>query len=132
MHGCYTWSRGDHLRHLASPHLVPPCHVRSPTDLQWMATMHQIWTRYFAHPVYIIWVIKTVISVLPTEWKKATVTAIHKKGDRNMCNNYRPVSLTSVICKMLEAIIKDKLMEYFTVTTFCPPVSMAFDRHILV
>ena len=31
MHGCYTWSRGDHLRHLASPHLVPPCHGRSPT-----------------------------------------------------------------------------------------------------
>ena len=46
--------------------------------------------------------------------EKATVTAIHKKGDRNLCNNYRPVSLTSVICKMLESIIKDRLMQYFT------------------
>ena len=30
-----------------------------------------------------------------------------------ICNNYRPVSLTSVIVKMLEAIIKDELMQYF-------------------
>ena len=45
--------------------------------------------------------------------KKAKVTAIHKKGDRNLCNNYRPVSLTSVICKMLETVVKDKLMQYF-------------------
>ena len=65
-------------------------------------------------PLYLIFSKSLSEGVLPTEWKKATVTAIHKKGDRNMCNNYRPVSLTSVICKMLEAIIKDKLMEYFT------------------
>ena len=38
--------------------------------------------------------------VLPIMWKRATVTAIHKKGNRNLPNNYQPVSLTSVICKI--------------------------------
>ena len=45
-------------------------------------------------------------SILPMAWKVATVTALHKKGDRYAPNNYRPVNLTSVVCKMLETIIK--------------------------
>ena len=48
--------------------------------------------------------------VLPIMWKKATVTAIHKKGNRNLPNNYRPVSLTSVICKILETIVIDEVL----------------------
>ena len=31
MHGCHTWSRGDHLQHLASPQLIPHSHGWSPT-----------------------------------------------------------------------------------------------------
>ena len=64
-------------------------------------------------PLYLIFSKSLRDGILPTMWKKATVTAIHKKGDRNICNNYRPVSLTSVIVKMLETIIKDELMQYF-------------------
>ena len=33
-------------------------------------------------------------------WKRATVTAIHMKGNRSLPNNYRPVSLTSVVYKI--------------------------------
>ena len=46
-------------------------------------------------------------------WKVTTVTALPKKGDRCAPNNYRPVSLTSVVCKMLETIIKRKLVLHF-------------------
>jgi len=51
---------------------------------------------------------------LPPSWKEATVTPIFKKGCRSLPSNYRPVSLTSIVCKMLESIIKDNLMEHFT------------------
>ena len=34
---------------------------------------------------------------LPTPWKDAIVTALHKKGDKRLPSNYRPVSLTSSI-----------------------------------
>jgi len=36
---------------------------------------------------------------IPRDWKKAIVVPIHKGGDRSVVKNYRPVSLTSVVCK---------------------------------
>ena len=49
---------------------------------------------------------------IPKDWKKAKVTPIYKKGPKGEPGNYRPVSLTSVPCRILESIIKDNLMEY--------------------
>jgi Reverse transcriptase (RNA-dependent DNA polymerase) len=49
---------------------------------------------------------------VPSDWKKAIVTPIFKKGKRTEPGNYRPVSLTSVPCKVLEAIIKDNVMSH--------------------
>ena len=39
--------------------------------------------------------------------RKQTLSLYSKKGSRNKSVNYRPVSLTSVICKVLETIIRD-------------------------
>ena len=49
---------------------------------------------------------------LPYEWKEATVVPIYKKGDRSLASNYRPVSLTSVVCKLLERLIRDELLKH--------------------
>jgi hypothetical protein len=49
---------------------------------------------------------------VPDAWKSAQVCPIHKKGPKSICNNYRPVSLTSIACKMMESIIRDNIMEY--------------------
>lgn len=50
--------------------------------------------------------------VVPSDWKKANISAVHKKGSRAECQNYRPISLTSVVCKVLESLIKDKITEH--------------------
>jgi Reverse transcriptase (RNA-dependent DNA polymerase) len=42
------------------------------------------------------------------------VTPIFKKGKRTDPGNYRPVSLTSVPCKILESLIKDKIMQHLS------------------
>ena len=42
---------------------------------------------------------------LPLPWKSAIVTPIHKKGPKDEPSNYRPISLTSIPCKMLEHIV---------------------------
>ena len=42
---------------------------------------------------------------VPILWKQANVVPVFKKGDRSENSNYRPISLTSVIGKMLESII---------------------------
>ena len=50
--------------------------------------------------------------VVPFEWKEANNIPLFKKGSRNKSENYRPVSLTSVICKLLERLIKDHMVEF--------------------
>lgn len=49
---------------------------------------------------------------IPHEWKRAHITPIFKKGNRHAAANYRPVSLTSIICKIQESIIRDKLVDH--------------------
>ena len=43
----------------------------------------------------------------------AEVTAIFKKGSKQDPGNYRPVSLTCITCKVLEALVRDSLVAYF-------------------
>jgi len=50
--------------------------------------------------------------------KSATVCPIFKKGDKSDPGNYRPVSLTSVPCKVTESIIKDTVMAYLDMRGF--------------
>ena len=47
---------------------------------------------------------------IPADWKRAMITPIFKKGLRNDPTNYRPISLTSIICKVLERIIYSHIM----------------------
>ena len=49
---------------------------------------------------------------VPLEWKEANIIPLFKKGSRNKSVNYRPVSLTSVICELLETMIRDHKMDF--------------------
>ena len=42
---------------------------------------------------------------VPPQWKKAQIVPIFKKGSRSSPANYRPISLTSVLCKLCEHIL---------------------------
>ena len=48
--------------------------------------------------------------VVPSQWLEASVTAIHKKVLKNYFKHYRAVSITSIICKLMESIVRDKLV----------------------
>ena len=51
-------------------------------------------------------------SELPRQWKDAEITPIYKKEQRNLPKNYRPVSLTSIICKILEKLIVEEIINH--------------------
>ena len=48
-------------------------------------------------------------SSIPDELKDAKISAIHKKGNKKLACNYRPISLTSVVCKCMEKIIRNHI-----------------------
>ena len=48
---------------------------------------------------------------LPKAWKLAIISPIHKKGSKESAGNYRPISLTSIPCKMMEHIVLHYLNE---------------------
>ena len=48
----------------------------------------------------------------PSVWKRAIVSPIFKGGDRSCVNNYRPISLTCILCKTLEHIICSKMWDH--------------------
>ena len=48
--------------------------------------------------------------VVPDDWRKANITPIFKSGSRMSAGNYRPVSLTCIVCKIMESIIRDNMI----------------------
>ncbi|KAL8618799.1 hypothetical protein ACOMHN_000227 [Nucella lapillus] len=49
---------------------------------------------------------------VPSDWRDALVSPIFKKGEHYNPANYRPVSLTCIVCKLLEHIVVHSLMEH--------------------
>ncbi|BHF77979.1 hypothetical protein SprV_0602108900 [Sparganum proliferum] len=63
-------------------------------------------------PLALIFQTSFVTGRLPFDWKSATVTPLFKGRSRASANNYRPVCLTSISCKIMEKIIKKALMQF--------------------
>ena len=62
-----------------------------------------------AYPLSILFNISFSTGQIPTDWKSANVVLVHKKGDKTNVENYRPISLTSLVMKVMEKIIRDEL-----------------------
>ena len=49
---------------------------------------------------------------LPNDWLTVNITPVFKKGDKSNPSNYRPISLTSLCCKLMEHILCHNIMNY--------------------
>lgn len=58
------------------------------------------------------------LGCLPDDWKSANVAPIFKAGDKTRTKNYRPISLTCVICKLMEHIIYTNLISHLQDNNF--------------
>ena len=52
--------------------------------------------------------------LVPKLWKEGNITALFKKGDKTEPGNYRPVSLTSVICKTMEKLVRETIVKHMS------------------
>ena len=63
-------------------------------------------------PVSIIYNKSLLEGAVPEDWKTANVTPIFKKGSKASAGNYRPVSLTCILCKVMESILRDAIVDH--------------------
>ena len=50
--------------------------------------------------------------MVPADWKEAIVTPVYKKGAKNKAENYRPIKLTSIVCNLMESLVKEVIMNH--------------------
>lgn len=81
------------------PDSVPPIFLKSCVS-------------HLAEPLAFVYQIFFNASYLPPVWLKAFITPIYKKGDSTLPSNYRPISLTCTLCKLMEVITKDQVMSF--------------------
>ena len=65
---------------------------------------------------------------LPQDWTNAIITPVYKKGSIHSAANYRPVSLTSVICKLLEHIICSYILTHMEKHDLLTPLQHGFRK----
>ena len=68
-----------------------------------------------AHPLTLIYQKSLTSGELPNHWLQAIITPIFKKGSRTSAENYRPVSLTCILCKILEKMIVKQIIHHVKV-----------------
>ena len=65
-----------------------------------------------AKPLCILFKQSLTTSSIPNDWKCANITPVFKKGSKSKPSNYRPISLTSQVAKILESIVRDTMQDF--------------------
>jgi hypothetical protein len=65
---------------------------------------------------------------IPPSWRDANVTPIYKKGQKYKAENYRPISLTCVCCKIMEHIITSNIMSHAESSGIFHPLQHGFRK----
>ena len=105
----------DKLKPLSAPGPdgVPPCVLIELAD-------------ELSVPLALIFNLSLSTGVIPEVWKQANVTPIYKKGPKTSPGNYRPVSLTSIICKVMESLLRDEIVRHLAVNNLIYPSQHGF------
>lgn len=67
-------------------------------------------------------------STLPLQWKIGKVVPIYKSGNKCSPTNYRPISLTSTCCKLLEHVLFTNLVNFLQSNSFFTPAQHGFRK----
>ena len=79
-----------------------------------------------ARPLFLLFMESFNCSRIPRDWKMANITPIFKKGSKTIPTNYRPVSLTSQVVKILESLICFRIMQYLSENNIVTPYQHGF------
>ncbi len=95
-----------------------------PDDLH--PFMLQILPDFLAEPIAALYNKSLQSGEAPQDWPNAIICPIFKKGDPGDAANYRPVSLTSVLCKIFAKLLKKAVLLFLTETRSLSPSQHGF------
>ena len=67
---------------------------------------------YIAGPIAILFNLTIKYGIIPKDWKWVFVSPIYKKGPRTNAESYRPISLTSILHKIMECFVRERVMKH--------------------
>ena len=80
-------------------------------DLVWSKVLHAT-AEHLGEPLALIFNKLMREGEVPSVWRRANVCPIYKKGAKGDPANYRPVSLTCVVGKVMESMVRDRIVEH--------------------
>lgn len=66
---------------------------------------------------------------LPYHWKTSLVIPLHKKDNKSLCSNYRPILLTSSLCKITERVVYNHFYAFLSINNLIPPAQHGFTKN---
>ena len=81
-----------------------------------------------AKPLTIMWKKSLATGEIPLNLLKANVTPIYKKGDKCTPSNYRPISLTSLIIKCMERVLRKHMINFLELGNKLNKIQHGFRR----
>ena len=103
-----TISRENVRKKLAA---LKPSSAPGP-DKVWARVLHSL-ADFLDEPLSIVYSRLLQEGAVPEVWKTANVCPVFKKGSKGDPGNYRPISLTCILCKVMESLIRDAMIEFF-------------------
>ena len=77
-------------------------------------------------PLHFLFNSTLFLNAIPVQWKRALIVPVFKKGNRSKADNYRPISLTSSICRIYESILCKKILFYLQANNLISPNQFGF------
>ena len=69
------------------------------------------------------------LHLFPSEWAKSIIVPVHKKGNINLCDNYRPISLTSLFSKVFTRVLDKRLEDFLNSNDIIPEEQAGFRKN---
>ena len=70
--------------------------------------------------------------IVPDDWRNATVTPVYRKGLKTKSENYRPISLACICCKVMEYVITSNIMAHLDKHKLLHSNHMVFAENLAV
>ena len=83
---------------------------------------------WLADPITRLYNLSLYRGCLPRDWTSANVTPVFKKGSKHLVSNYRPISLTCIVVKLLERLVHDHLAQFLITGNKLSPFQHGFRK----